>query len=119
MHKSIIIDNLGRGGPYSHAVVADETVYISGQTGKNDSNKNDFKAQFRDAMEKIRKIADSAGKTIQDIVKINVFISDKSYFKEMNQVFGEYFKENPPARTTLVVGFVEDGILVEIDAMLH
>lgn len=119
MHKSVIIDGMGRGGPYAHAVVAGNTVYISGQTGQNEMNKNDFKGQFRASMEKISQIASSIGKTINDIVKVNVYISDKSHFKEMNEVFGEYFKDSPPARTTLVAGFVADGILVEIDATLH
>lgn len=119
MHKSIVVEGLARGGPYAHAVIAGETVYISGQTGQNENNQKDFKAQFRASMEKIGKIAESAGKSTKDIVKIGVYISDKSYFKEMNEVFGEYFKDSPPARTTLVSGFVADGILVEIDAVLH
>lgn len=119
MHKSIVVDGLGRGGPYAHAVVAGETIFISGQTGQDETNKNDFKAQFRASMKKISNIAATVGKTIKDIAKINVYISDKSYFKEMNEIFGEYFKESPPARTTLVAGFVADGILVEIDATLH
>ncbi len=118
MHKSIVLNDLPRGGPYAHAVIAGETVFISGQTGLDEHNRNDFTAQFKSAMEKINKIAEYSGKSISNIAKINVYVSDKSYFKEMNEVFGEYFKENPPARTTLVAGFVADGILVEIDATL-
>ncbi len=119
MHKSIVVKDLSRGGPYAHAVIAGETIFISGQTGLDEKNKDDFTSQFRSAMVKIAKIAQSVGRSIGDIVKINVYISDKSYFKEMNNVFGEYFNENPPARTTLIAGFVQDGILVEIDATLN
>lgn len=119
MNKSIIVEGLSRGGPYAHAVIAGDTIYISGQTGLTENNRGDFKAQFRVAMERIEKIAQAVGKSTKDIVKLWVYIADKSYFKELNEVFGEYFKESPPARTTLITGFVADGILVEIDAILH
>ncbi len=119
MHKSIIVGELGRGGPYAHATVAGDTVYISGQTGFNETNKDDFRSQFINAMGNIEKIARSAGLSLKDIAKIGVYISDKSYFQEMNDIFGEYFNESPPARTTLVAGFVADNILVEIEATLH
>jgi 2-iminobutanoate/2-iminopropanoate deaminase len=119
MRKSIVVEELGRGGPYSHAIVAGDMVYISGQTGYNGSNKTDFKSQFKIAMGNIEKIAKSAGFSLTDIVKLGVYIIDKSYFNEMNTVFGEYFKELPPARTTLVTGFVADNILVELEATLY
>lgn len=118
-NKHVVVEGLGRGGPYSHAVIAGEFVFISGQTGKTDKNINDFKGQFREAMERINKIAQAVGKSIKDIVKVNVYIKDKSYFKELNEVFEEYFKDSPPARTTLVTDFVDNGILVEIDVILH
>ncbi len=119
MHKSIVVDGLDRGGPYAHAVLAGDTIYISGQTGLNANNLHDFKSQFKVAMEKISKIAGSVGKTIGDIVKLNVYLVDSSYFKEMNELFGEYFREMPPARTTLIASFASEGILVELDATLH
>lgn len=118
MHTSVVVDDLPRGGSYAHAVISSGIIFISGQTGLNESNKHDFTSQFKSAMEKIGKIAGSAGKSIKDIVKINVYISDKAYFEEMNKIFGKYFRENPPARTTLVAGFVQDDILVEIDAII-
>ncbi len=119
MHKSIVVEGLARGGPYAHATIAGDTTYISGQTGLDDKNHDDFESQFRAAMGSINKIADSVGKSVKDVVKIAIYISNKSYFKKMNDLFGEYFKESPPARTTLIAGFVADGILVEIDAILH
>lgn len=110
---------MARGGPYSHAVVAGETMYISGQTGLDGNNQHDFRSQFIGAINNIDRIAKSAEMSIKNIVKIVVYISDKKYFRDLNEVFGEYFEQNPPARTTIVSGFVDDKILVEIDAILH
>ena len=84
--------------------------------GKNNS---DLKSQFRASMSNIGNIAKSVGKPIRDIARMSLYLSDKSYFQLINQVFAEYSKESRPARTALVTGFVAIGIFVESDAILH
>ena len=116
--KSVInLDELGRAGPYSHAVRAGNLLFLSGMIGLNNTGKNSFEEQFRSAMGKILKILESSGSSTTDIVKMTVYMSDQATFKEMNSLFQEYFKVSPPARTTIVCGFVVPDALVELDAV--
>ena len=118
LKKSVInIDELGRAGPYSHAVRAGNLLFLSGMIGLNNTGKNSFEEQFRSAMNKISKILESAGSSTADIVKMTVYLSDQATFKEMNGLFQEYFRISPPARTTIVCGFVVPDALVELDAV--
>ena len=119
MHDSIVIDDMGRGGPYAHAVIAGDIIFVSGQTGQNESNKGDFISQFKASMDKIGRISSKLGKSLRDVAKVTVYLSDGKYFRHMNDLFKEYFTESPPARTTVVVGFASEGTLVEIDAILY
>ena len=116
--KSVInLDELSRAGPYSHAVRAGNLLFLSGMIGINDAGKNSFEDQFRSAMSKISKILESAGSSTADIVKLTVYISDQATFREMNSLFQEYFRVSPPARTTIVCGFVAPDVKVELDAV--
>lgn len=118
MHKSIIIEGMNRGGPYAHATIAGGMVYISGQTGYEGRSESDFESQFRKTIENISRIAEDAGTSLRDTVKVNVYLAKKELFDSMNKLFEEYFKSDPPARTTLVTDFVNGKIKVEIDAIL-
>ena len=116
--KSVInLDELGRAGPYSHAVREGNLLFLSGMIGLNNTGKNSFEEEFRSAMGKILKILESSGSSTTDIVKMTVYMSDQATFKEMNSLFQEYFKVSPPARTTIVCGFVVPDALVELDAV--
>lgn len=118
MKKTIDVSGLSKGGPYSHAVQSGNLIFLSGQVGLNRENEEDFQSQFRVAMGNIGKIAEEAGRSLSDVVKISVYLSDARLFQEMNTIFSEYFKEDPPARTTLVAGFMNPKIMVEIDVIL-
>ncbi|MBX8632668.1 MAG: RidA family protein [Thermoplasmata archaeon] len=117
MNNTIDVAGMPKGGPYSHAVVAENLVFVSGQTGQTGSGKDTFETQFESAMEKISRILKEAGTSVEKVVKISVYLSKPEYFQTMNKLFGKYFPAKPPARTTLVTGFVNSEILVEIDVI--
>ncbi|MEM0156020.1 MAG: RidA family protein [Thermoplasmataceae archaeon] len=115
--KAIDLPDLPKGGPYSHAVISGGFIFVSGQTGNAPDRETDFVEQFRSAMDKIEKILKEAGASLENTVKTTVYISEAKYFRDMNNLFGKTFKKSPPARTTIVCGFVTDKVLVEIDVI--
>ena len=118
MRESNIIAGMSRGGPYSHAVKSESNIYISGQTGLNSSKRTDFASQFNSSIENISMILRAYGKTASEISKLTVFLKRKDDFTEMNALFAKHFPANPPARTTIVCSFVNDDVLVELDAIV-
>ncbi|MCX8188759.1 MAG: RidA family protein [Nitrososphaeria archaeon] len=107
-------------GPYSQAIKAGNFLFISGQgpidpkTGKKIVG--DIKEQTRQVLENIKNILEAAGLTLENVVKVNVYLKDMNDFPKMNEVYKEYFKTNPPARTT-VQAIPPADIDVEIDAI--
>jgi 2-iminobutanoate/2-iminopropanoate deaminase len=108
-------------GPYSQAVEANGTLYISGQialdpeTGK--MVEGGIKEQTRQVMENIRAILDEAGYYFKDVVKSTCLLSDISNFAAMNEIYGKYYLENPPARAAFAVKDLPLGALVEIETI--
>jgi 2-iminobutanoate/2-iminopropanoate deaminase len=107
--------------PYSQAIIANGFVFISGQGPiEPKSGKivlGDIKDQTRLVLENIRTILESAGSSLDKAVKCSVFLKDIHDFAAMNEVYKTYFKENPPARTTVQAGDIFGGIGVEIDCI--
>ena len=105
-------------GPYSQAVKVGNTVYVAGQipidpkTG--DIVKGDIKAQTRQVLENIKEILQAAGCSLKDVVMSFVFLKDMNMFSDFNEVYAEYFKENPPARVTVEVSRLPRDVLIEI-----
>ena len=105
-------------GPYSHAVITNGFVYVSGQgpvDPKSGKISPDFKQQVRQTLENIRLILRGVDLDMQDVVKTHVFLSDLANFDALNEVYYEYFPDDHPARTT--VGAQLLNILVEIDCV--
>jgi 2-iminobutanoate/2-iminopropanoate deaminase len=105
-------------GPYSHAVVANGFVFLSGQ-GPADPATNavpdGFADQVRQTLRNLQTILRGVGADLRDVVKINAYLSDVTRFREYNDVYKEFFTADPPARTT--VGSQLVGIQVEIDCV--
>ena len=114
-----VVDVVGvpKGGPYSHAVIAGDFIFVSGQAGYVPGNENDFDSQFTNAINNISKILEAAGSSLKNVVKVTVYLSDRKYFERMNELFKKYFGENPPARTTIITGFINPNMLIEIDVI--
>lgn len=108
-------------GPYSQAVMAGNTLYISGQvpinpeTGKVEAD--DITGQTEQVMKNIGAILDAAGLSFDNVVKSTCLLSDMSNFKAMNEVYGKYYSENPPARAAFAVKELPLGVLVEIETI--
>ncbi|MEM0097538.1 MAG: RidA family protein [Conexivisphaerales archaeon] len=115
MSKSINVAGLPKAGPYSHAVIFGDLVFVSGQVG--DVKDPSFEGQFNGAMSRIKKVLEESGSSIEKVLKVTVYLSDRSDFQKMNELFGKHFSKNQPARTTLVTEFVLPEAFVEIDVI--
>ena len=108
-------------GPYSQAVEANGTLYISGQipidpaTGK--VVENDITVQTRQVMKNIGAILEAAGYRFSDVVKSTCLLSDMANFKAMNEVYGSYYTVDPPTRAAFAVRELPLGVLVEIETV--
>ena len=109
-------------GTYSQAVRVGDTVYLSGQIplvpASMELVEGDVASQIRQVFENLRAVAEAAGGRIQDLVKLNVFLTDLGHFPLVNQVMAEYFQEPYPARAAVGVAALPKGAAVEMDAVL-
>jgi 2-iminobutanoate/2-iminopropanoate deaminase len=108
-------------GPYSQAVEVNGTLYISGQipvdpaTGKIVAG--GIKEQTRQVMKNTEAILKEAGYDLSNVVKSTCLLSDMENFQSMNEVYGMYYPENPPARAAYAVVRLPLGVLVEIESI--
>jgi 2-iminobutanoate/2-iminopropanoate deaminase len=109
-------------GPYSQGIIASGTLlFTAGQipldpaTGQLVSG--DIKAQTRQAMTNVKAILTEAGATMNDVVKTVVFLKDMGEFAGMNEVYGEFFTDPAPARSTVEVARLPRDVKVEIEAI--
>jgi 2-iminobutanoate/2-iminopropanoate deaminase len=105
-------------GPYSHAVVSGGFVFISGQgpvDPETGTMPDAFADQVRQTLKNVRTILEAAGSSLDEIVKVNAYVTDLTRFQEFNEVYKEFFTHDPPARTTVGTSLL--GFLVEIDCI--
>lgn len=109
-------------GPYSQAVKVGQTVYLSGQiplhpvTG--DLVSGDFASATRQVFDNLRAVAEAAGGSLNDIVKLNIFLTDLGHFQTLNAIMMEYFDTPYPARAAIEVAGLPKGAEVEMDAVM-
>ena len=107
-------------GPYSHAVVAGGFVFIAGQGPINSKTQKmelgDIKSETRLELTNISNILKTANSSMENVVKVSVFLADLNDFEAMNEVYREFFKDNYPARTT-VQAVLRTGRKIEIDCI--
>lgn len=110
-------------GPYSHCVVANGFVFISGQAPLAPGSKpgewaaNDIAGQTRQCVRNIRTILEGLGLGLEAVVKTTVFLADPGDFKAMNEAYSEFFRTDPPARSTARLGVDLSGLRVSIEAI--
>jgi 2-iminobutanoate/2-iminopropanoate deaminase len=119
MRKTVIAESgPAPAGPYSHAVVANGFVFVSGQ-GPVDPASGEmpdaFADQVRQTLRNLQTILEAAGSSLDDVVKVNAYVTDLTRFAEFNEVYREFFRHDPPARTTVGVALL--GFLVEVDCV--
>jgi reactive intermediate/imine deaminase len=108
--------------PFSNIVKAGGFVYISGHTGSRDTEGNPLttiESQTKQTMEKLNHTLEVAGVSFAEAVKTTVFLKNMEDFGAMNKVYGSYFGENKPVRSTIVCDLVSPAILVEIEMVLY
>ena len=110
-------------GPYSQAVQAGNMLFVSGQIPIDPATScfagTDIATQTNQSLTNIKNILAAAGYTMNDVVKTTVLLSDIADFAAMNAVYGEFFKENCPARACFAVRDLPKGALVEIEAIAN
>jgi 2-iminobutanoate/2-iminopropanoate deaminase len=119
MRDAIMVEGAAKpAGKYSHAVIANGFVFVSGQGPADPATgvvPDAFGAQVRQVLKNLQTILKGAGADLQDVVKVTSYLSDLTRFKEYNEIYSEFFPTAPPARTT--VGSQLFGIQVEIDCI--
>ncbi len=123
MSKSIIqTEHAPKGiGTYSQAVKVDNIVYCSGQIGLEPQSMQlveGIEAQIHRVFQNLRAVAEAAGGSLADVVKVNIFLVDLSHFAQVNTIMAEYFSTPYPARAAVGVASLPRGALVEADAVL-
>jgi 2-iminobutanoate/2-iminopropanoate deaminase len=122
MKKEVINVSGAPNLPFSPAVRAGDYIFVSGQVGHVDADGNkidDIEGQTRQCMSQMEKILVKAGASLQDVVKVTIFLGDVSDYQKMNDVYRTYFPSEPPARSTVIAGLAIPGMLVEIDCIAH
>lgn len=108
-------------GPYSQAIEVNGTLYISGQVPVDPATakvvEGGIVEQTKQVMKNIEAILDEAGYHFSEVVKSTCLLSDMSNFATMNEIYGSYYKENPPARAAFAVKELPLGVLVEIETI--
>ena len=106
-------------GPYSHAIVAGDLVFASGQTGTKDpatgQSHDTVEAQAKQALANLSVVLEDAGTSFANVVKTTIFLTDIGDFAAVNAVYGEVMGDDPPARSTVQVAALPGGAIVEIE----
>ena len=109
-------------GPYSQAIRAGSTVYLSGQIPLDPKTGEllggSIEAQTRRAFENLKAVCTEAGGTMHQVVRVGIYLTDLSKFQQVNAVMAEFFHAPYPARSTIGVASLPRGAHVEVDAIL-
>ena len=109
-------------GPYSQAVRAGDTVYFSGQIPLDPATgalvEGDIATQTRRVFDNLAAVAQAAGGSLAQIVRVGIYVTDLAHFAEVNAVMAEYFQAPYPARSTIEVSALPEAAQVEVDAIM-
>ncbi|MBP1149792.1 MULTISPECIES: RidA family protein [Methylocaldum] len=109
-------------GTYSQAVKVGDTVYLSGQIPLDPATmtlvEGGMDVQIRRVFDNLKAVAEAAGGSLRDVVKLNVFLTDLAHFPLVNEIMAEYFAEPYPARAAIGVASLPRGAGVEMDAIM-
>lgn len=120
--RKVVITNKAKAiGPYSVGIKAGNFVYCSGQLGMDQATGNlvegGVEAETRQSLINLSNVLQAAGSSLELVVKTTVFLRDINDFARMNVVYGEFFQNEPPARSAFQVAALPRGAAVEIEAV--
>jgi 2-iminobutanoate/2-iminopropanoate deaminase len=108
-------------GPYSQAIAAGDLIFCSGQVALDPASgelgPDDVRAQTRRALENLSAVLRAGGSSLADVVKTTVFLVSMSDYAAVNEVYGEFFSSEPPARSAIAVAALPRGARVEVEAI--
>ncbi|RUL74422.1 RidA family protein [Dyella choica] len=109
-------------GPYSQAVRSGNTVYFSGQIPLDPSSgalvEGDISTQARRVFDNLKAVAEAAGGSLAQVVRVGIYLTDLANFAAVNAVMSEYFQQPYPARSTIEVSGLPKGAQVEVDVIM-
>lgn len=109
-------------GPYSQAIRAGDTVYLSGQIPLDPKTmelvKGDMRVQIRRVFDNLAAVAKASGGSLDDAVRLTVYLTDLAHFPLVNEIMAEYCKQPYPARAAIGVAQLPRGAAVEVDGIL-
>jgi reactive intermediate/imine deaminase len=108
-------------GTYSQAVLAGDTLYLSGQIGLDPANGQlvqGIESQIERVFGNLKAVAEAAGASLGDVVKLTIYLTDLANFARVNEVMARYFTQPYPARAAVGVASLPRGALVEADAII-
>lgn len=108
-------------GPYSQAIKVGNMVFTSGQLPLNPETgeliQDSIKSEAKQALENLKAVLEETGASLNDVVKVTVFIKDMNQFGEINEVYGQYFTDHKPARSCVEVARLPKDANIEIEAV--
>lgn len=107
-------------GPYSQAIRAGNLVFASGQLGLDPQTgklQDGVEAQARQALANVKAVLAAAGTSVENVVKVTLFLTNMADFAKVNAIYGEVFHHEPPARSTIQVAALPLGGLVEVEVI--
>ena len=108
--------------PFSPAIRAGDYIFVSGQVGFVDAKGKEVKGiepQIRLCLENMKRVLEAAGASLDDVVKVTVFLRNEEDFSKMNEIYQGYFPKDKPARSTVVAGLVLPNMLIEMDCIAY
>ncbi len=108
-------------GSYSQAVRVGDTIYLSGQIGLDPKTMQlapGIEAQIARVFDNLKAVAEAAGATLDDAVKLTIYLTDLAHFAKVNEIMAKYFRQPYPARAAVGVAALPRAALIEADAIL-
>jgi 2-iminobutanoate/2-iminopropanoate deaminase len=112
-----------QGAPYSQGIVFGDLVFVSGQVAidpaTNEPIGGGIEQQTERTLENVKGVLEEAGSSLDKVLKASIFLADFADFPAMNEVYGRYMGETPPARATVQVAGLPSGVKIEIEVVAH
>jgi 2-iminobutanoate/2-iminopropanoate deaminase len=108
--------------PFSSAIRAGDYIFVSGQVGHTDAQGREItgvETQVKQCLENIKRVLAAAGLSLDDVVKVTVFLRNEKDFAKMNEVYQSYFTKDHPARSTVIAGLALPSMLIEMECIAY
>lgn len=119
--EALLVDGAPQAvGPYSHANALDQLVFVSGQLPVKDGEiLIDIPEATKACLDNLKLVLEGSGSSLDKCLKVTVFLTDMADFAAMNEVYGQYFTQDHPARSCFAVAGLPKGAKVEVEAIAH